>query len=374
MKIIIMYATAGHGHKKAAEYLYAELIKRKEAGAGIDVLNVDLFDKTPPSFPKWYGGSYKYLVSKTPWLWWFGYNVSNIKWLAPLLRPLRRVYNDLNARILEAFLIREDADILLFAHFFPPEVATSLRRRGKIRATIVTLITDCFPHFTWINPGTDYYLVMSEASRRAVAAWGIPEERVKPFGLPVGEQFLPSGRKQEIRRSMGLQPDALTLLLTSGSFGIGPTEKILDALAHFNGRAQAIVVCGTNKGLYEKLSEGSFPYPVRVCGFVDNMHELMEASDLIVAKTGGLTTTESLTKEVPLVISRPIPGQEAGNARYLMEHNCSFPLKRAEDIVPLVDRVLNDPDCIAEKIRAIKTIRKPQATKDIVDFVLGLGN
>ncbi|MFC1808703.1 glycosyltransferase [Candidatus Omnitrophota bacterium] len=375
MKILIMYATAGHGHKKAAEYLCNELERRKrEESLDLDILSVDLFDKTPRAFVKTYPVTYEFMVSKIPWFWGLSYWLTNIKLIARLISPIRRLYNKINSRELEEFIINENPDILLFTHFFPPEVSVNLKRRGKIKAKIVTVITDFFPHSTWVNKGTDHFVVMTEESKKAVAEWGIPEDSIRALGIPVGEQFECKGIKRETRKALGLEKDRLTVLLTSGSFGIGPFEEILSHLSSFENSLQTIIVCGNNKQLYEQLSKKSYPFPIKVFGFVDNMDELMEASDVVVAKTGGITTCESLAKNVPMIISRPIPGQEAGNANYLLKHNCAFRITKPHDINSIISSILKSPDVLKEKIANIQEVRRPQSTKDIIDFVLSLKN
>ena len=109
---------------------------------------------------------------------------------------------------------------------------------------------------------------------------------------------------------MGLQPDLFTVLVATGSFGIGPIEGIIDVLKGF----QVIVVCGHNRDLFRKLS-GKYCALVKVLGLVDNMHELMAVSDAMVTKPGGLSICEALVSQLPLIFFNAIPGQEIGNIK-----------------------------------------------------------
>ncbi|MBN1493565.1 MAG: glycosyltransferase [Candidatus Omnitrophica bacterium] len=373
MKVLIMYATAGHGHKKAAEYLCEELERRKrEYGSDIEIVSTDLFKQTPAAFVKTYPVSYEFMVSKVPWFWGFSYWLTNMQWFARLVAPIRRFYNKINSRQLEQYLITEAPDVLLFTHFFPPEVSTYLKRKGRISSQIVTVVTDFFAHSTWINKGTDHFVVMTDESKQALARWGIPPETINVLGIPVGAKFQYNEDKRDVRARLGIEQERLTLLLTSGSFGIGPFEEVLSALEAFKDSIQALIVCGNNKHLFEALSKKQFPYPVKVNGFIDNMHEFMDAADVIIAKSGGITTCESLAKSVPMIITSPIPGQETGNARYLIEHDCAFELKRPKDIAEIIGSIVRSPEVLREKIENIQKVRKPQATKHIIDLVLSL--
>jgi hypothetical protein len=93
------------------------------------------------------------------------------------------------------------------------------------------------------------------------------------------------------------------------------------------------VVAGSNEELKASAEEAarSVPQPVTVYGFVNNIHELMDAADLIVSKPGGLTTSEVLAKGKPMLIIDPIPGQEQRNCEVLLEAGAAARLFDIED-------------------------------------------
>jgi processive 1,2-diacylglycerol beta-glucosyltransferase len=159
-------------------------------------------------------------------------------------------------------------------------------------------------------------------------------------------------------------------LITSGSFGLGPTEELLRHLREFGNQIQVIVVCGRNETLRQRLEKQGYPFRLRLYGFVDNMNELMEASDLLIAKPGGATTTESLAKEIPMVIMEPIPGQEAGNTKLLQERNASFFLGEPGDIRVILKGILDYPEVLEEKKRSIRNIARPEAAVELARLVL----
>ena len=183
-------------------------------------------------------------------------------------------------------------------------------------------------------------------------------------------RFRQAGTKKESRKKEGLDEDRFTLLITSGSFGLGPTEEVLRTLREFNGRIQVMAVCGRNQNLFETLEKESYPFKMKLYGFVSHMDELMEASDLIVAKPGGATTSESLAKGLPIAVLEPIPGQEAGNARLLRERNAAFFLKHPSDIRIILKAIFDYPAVIAEKKKSLDALARPEAARDVARFVL----
>ncbi len=74
------------------------------------------------------------------------------------------------------------------------------------------------------------------------------------------------------------------------------------------------VVCGRNKLLLDTLTKmyGQAVQDGRMTihGFTKKIPEMMDEADVIVTKPGGLTTTEALSKKLPMIVPFAIPGQE----------------------------------------------------------------
>lgn len=365
MKYLLVYASCGHGHKKAAEYVAEELKRRGET----DVTLIDFLDYATP-FCKWaYPFVYKYSVMYIPWLWAIGFDLTNIKGINWLIRIVRRVYNHISAPRLEKFFIEHNPEVIFLPHFFPSEASGALKQKGKITSTIVTMVTDAVAHATWINRGSDHFIGFSEQTKQELVKWGIPEKKIHVLGIPISSKFTLQGRRAEYRKKHGIDEGLFTVLLASGSFGMGPMERLVRLLERYAGKVQVMVVCANNKILFEKLKKETFTIPVKPFPFIDFMDELMEASDLLISKPGGLTMCESLAKELPLVISRPIPGQEMYNVDLLMSHDAAFRIQKVDEIIPIMDSIFADSQLLDKKRENIRTLKKPQATQEIVDFL-----
>jgi len=158
MKILVIHASAGAGHLKAAESLYNGIRNLTEH----DVVLVDALDYSSPFFKKLYTGTYFFLISKIPWLWGFFFWILDRRWLQPLIRFVRRLYNRINAGKLHQFLREERFDYIFMTHFMPTEVAAALKRSKNISAQLVTMITDFDVHKIWLAQGIDRYCVASD--------------------------------------------------------------------------------------------------------------------------------------------------------------------------------------------------------------------
>jgi processive 1,2-diacylglycerol beta-glucosyltransferase len=368
MKIRIFHANAGHGHRKVAEVI--ETVFHERGLSTAEVKAADALDWVPAFFGKTYPAIYFHAVKRIPKIWGWFYETSDHAGLYRYIRGLRSFWNRIMGRRLLREMTELNPDVIICTHFYAAELFATAKRRGKIKSKVITVVTDFFPHTFWVNEGTDIYWMMGEEGKKDVERRGVPPERVIAAGIPCDKLFQPRGHRREIQKRFGLSEHRLTLLLTSGSFGLGPHEKILDELETFKDQVQCFMVTGQNADLFRTLEAKTYGFPIRVFGFVDFMSDLMEASDLVVAKSGGSTTSESLTKGLPMIILDPIPGQETRNAKLLTERGAAFMMKSPSQIKPIVQTVLAQPGLLESKRAEMKKLARPHAAEDLVSFVL----
>src|SRR5204862_2388015 len=128
--------------------------------------------------------------------------------------------------------------------------------------------------------------------------------------------------------------------------------------------------CGRNEELRCKLAIREARQPTHILGFVTNMHELMAVSDLVISKPGGLTTSEALAMEKPIFVLNPIPGQEAANSDFLLEHGAAAKANRIEDLPFRLEKLLGSSK-LDELAAAAKRLGKPGAARAVCRAVLG---
>ncbi len=368
MKAGIFHANAGLGHRKIAEIIHQELLDRGLSEA--DVICEDALDSTAAIFRSVYPAVYYYSVKYTPGSWGWSYELFDKPFWSKALHPVRTTANRFFGGSLLQRIVDEKPEVLIFTHFLSAELFSRAKMEGRIQSKLITVITDFYPHSFWVNPGTDLYWVMSEEGKKDLEKRGVPSDRIIAGGIPVGRAFLPQGRRAETLQKWNFKSDKFTILITSGSFGLGPTGEILKELAAFSDRIQVFVVCGNNQDTEKELKAQTFPFPCQVFGFVNFMPDLMEASDLMIAKSGGSTTCESLAKGLPMVVLKPIPGQETRNANLLKERNASFFMEDAHEIKTILQSIFDYPQVLADKKKAIESLAKPNAASDLVTKAL----
>jgi processive 1,2-diacylglycerol beta-glucosyltransferase len=366
MKILIIYASAGEGHKKIAQALYQEFKDFPQFSSEVQL--IDILDYAPNFFKKGYPLVYQLLVKYVPFLWGFGFWLMNQKVFLFLLNPIRRFFNSIQIRRLTDHIDKENPDWIIHTHYLAPGALGSKRKRSSSAYQMMTVVTDFKVHGFWINPGQDLYVGMCETTRKELLRWGIPEERIALWGIPVHPKFRRHAGRSLLMSQMGLDPARKTILLTSGGFGLSPAEKILDQLELLKDKVQVLVVTGRNKKMYDRLKKKTFSFPVSILGFMNNMEELMEVSDVAVVKPGGSTACELLVKACPFFMLKPIPGQEEGNGEVLILEGISHFLEKPEDFL-FRWKQLEEVEVATRLRAAMENFARPEAGLRIVEYV-----
>ena len=361
MDILIIHASAGAGHKKAAEALTSRIKETTPWNA----VCVDALDLTHPIIKNLYQQTYVNMVTKIPWAWGFIFSILDFPCLQGLIRFGRRCYNRLNFYGVEKYLVEKNFDWIVCTQFLSEEVAASLKRRGKIKSKILCIVTDFDVHRIWISPGVDFYAGASEFSRNKLLQLGVAPEHAFETGIPTDKKFSKVFDRPALRKQLGLDEKMFTVLIATGSFGSGPIEELIDQLKDY----QLIVVCGHNQTLFKHLSQKPLVH-VKVCGLVNNMDELMSAADAMITKPGGLSISEALVKNLPMIFFSAIPGQETNNVQVLRRYDISSGLcDSLSDIVQAVKSLSASPQTLSDAREKSKQLAKPSAVDEIIRII-----
>ena len=365
--VLILHATAGAGHTRAAQAIAAAL---KPSGRSYRV--VDTLECTSALFRRLYVKSYIDLVQKAPELWGYFYDKSDVVSAPDSKRARARLaFDQLNTRSFKTLLAEAKPEVIICTHFLPLELLSDLKGRGKLNTPVHAVITDVSPHAFWVYPHIEHYHVATPSAARELARKGFPAERISVTGIPVDPVFAQRTPAPAARAKLGL-PEKPTVLLLSGGFGIGPMKQMLASFAESRSDLSLVVVAGKNAELEKECQAlaAKLPVPARVLGFVSNMHELMDAADLIVTKPGGLTTTEILAKGKPMALVAPIPGQEQRNCEYLLEEGAAVRLYDVGDAAHYLEKWLEDEARMKRMSSAARAIARPDAAKTIATALL----
>lgn len=361
-KIYVLYAAAGQGHTKAAQVLAAYYAKR-EPEARIVLLDVLKFSS--PFLQKAYREGYNFIIRHAQWLWSVIFYGSSLRLPFGLTEKMHSMSNRLNSPGLFKLLEKEQPDLIISTHFLPSQVCSRLKKQGKIKSCLITVVTDFGVHPFWVAHGTDLYMAASPATARQLERLGVPPAGIRVTGIPVDPSYALVKDRKTLRSELRLPADKFTVLVVTGSFGIGPIEEIARLL---HDDCHVLAVCARNTKLYERLKALDLSN-VSVYGFVGNMNELMGASDVVVTKPGGLSISELLVVDTVPVFISAIPGQEAENVLALTREGIGTYCRSAEQVRRTVLALKDNPDRLSGIRHLISRVRKPHSVEEIYDAV-----
>ena len=373
-RILVLSVKAGAGHLRAAQAVTHAI---RERFPNVEVVSADALEYTNAAFRKGYTEGYETLVRNLPSVWERIYESLETKPADSNAKKLATLWSRLNTKHLLMFVENFKPDVIACTHFLPAEVLGAQRAKGKLRAPVYTILTDYDIHSMWIQEGVTGYFVASSEMAHALREKGIGTASVEVSGIPILPEFAREYPPRETtRQTLGLNPAQRTVLVAAGGFGMMSADDAVKLLAGHLPEAQFLAVAGRNAELEKRLKKLARAYKGRVkpFGFVDNMHELMAASDLPISKSGGLTTSECLAMGLPMLVFNPIPGQEERNAIYLLEHGAGLWTRTPAQMLFKVKALLDDPKRLADMQEAARRIARPRAAFDIAERLMGLAS
>lgn len=286
--------------------------------------------------------------------------------------PFRAWVNQYTAANLRALMLEYQPDAVVCTHAFPCGAMAEYKRQFADAPPVVGVVTDFCVHSFWIHNNVDGYVVATEESAAALMNRGVDPQRVNLAGIPVAASFAQPAQRKALRMKLGLPPESFTILLMGGGLGIGPLEMMMQALERVEEPISAVVIAGRNKRMQARILAAAerMPYPVRVLSFVDNVHDYMHASDLLLSKPGGLTAAEALVSGLPMVLVKPLPGQEERNTRYLVERKAALRARNGAHLVRIVKGLCRSPERVAAMRQAAIALGKPDAADRSAQVVL----
>ena len=357
MKVLILSASIGAGHTKAAEALQKIF--------GDDARVVDFMARDVSTLNWLTKKAYLAALRFIPDLYDKIYKLADGRRAGVSARFLSSALMYLPfARLLKTFC----PDAVICTHPFP-EAAASLWKflHAKSARTILlaAVLTDYSLHEIWIYGEVDAYFVATEDMRRELATHCRAGQKIFATGIPVGAEFASVDKACTAERT--------TILIMGGGLGLGSIEETLTELNEVNEPLRIVVVAGQNEKLLARLKKFRSRHALEIFGYVADVHKFMAAADLLITKPGALTMTEAFAASVPLLLHAPIPGPEALNAAYAVAHGAAIAVGERK-ISAVVAELMSDPARLDDMRRCAKKLSRPHAATQIVNHIKKIGS
>ena len=359
-RVLICYLVRNSGHHSAARTLESALHK---LDSSIETLCVDLLEYTHPRWSAVVQKMYMVTIRRTPEVWEALYDRV---WLEYLTRRIRRLVQRGNSRSLCELMDRFKPDFAVCTQAHPLGVLNAYAQRRGLDFPLWGVVTDYVPHRFWVVPGPVNYVVPNEAAAGRLVLLGVERSRIHPLGIPIHTGFV-TERKTRVSRE-----DGRRVLVMGGSRGLGARYRTIRYLDRSRADFTIDVVTGANRRLRARLvrNRKSFQHPIRIRGFVKDAVALMHRASLLISKPGGLTTAEAMAVGLPMLLVRPLPGQERGNTEVLVRHGAAIHVTEDRDVAGLTTVLLSNRELLDIMRERALLLGRPNAAMDVAQHIL----
>ncbi len=372
MRVMILSVTAGFGHHATAKAV-ADMLREK--GAIVDTVDVYAYLSkiVKETIDKGYLFTSKHTQELYRLVYLLAENHGSGYFTKPI--PIINIVNALGASKFARIVNDFAPDAIVCTHVFAAQLVDDLKKRQLLTAPTIGIITDYTLHPYWEDvPHIEYIVTGSELLTHRAIKKGIEASRILPLGIPIHPKFCQPISQEDARTRLDIDLDRPTILMMGGSMGYSNNNKLIRQLNLCGIPFQLLVVCGNNKKQYEEMlqlkEKLDGPCILHPYGFVDNVEEMMSAADCIITKPGGLTVSEALAKNLPMILVNPIPGHEERNVEFLMNNGMACLVTKTFPVDEAVYHLFKSPHRLRTVRETMSAIAHPNATEQLCNFIL----
>lgn len=372
MKLLVLSVTSGEGHNAMGKAVIEEFESRGHQAKMIDYLRPaspvrsffaqDFYFFTLKHFPKISHKLYLNIVNR------------NIHEVPGKLSAFHYMTNGrkANNRIIKE--IKEyNPDVIYCTHVYTASLISKFKKMGIVTCPTFFIVSDYTIHgYTELATNIDYLLTPNSDFNQLLMEMGFKEKQLLPLGITVNAKFSNKLDRNQLCEKFSFKKDVLTIMLISGAVGFGKTFELVGKINDLDGKLQLVVVNGKNEKSFKKIEKfikDKNITNIHNFGFVNNVDELMELSDVMIGKIGGVGITEAFNKNLPIICSTVPPFQEYDNGIYLERKNVIINAQSIDKTIVALKNIINDESILSHMKDNIKEIAKPNATRDFVNFV-----
>jgi UDP-N-acetylglucosamine:LPS N-acetylglucosamine transferase len=373
--VLILSSKTGGGHISTADSLKQALLE-----AGVPQVHIRHVLEESTVVNRTLVNLYNYLLRhRQGWMQAY-YGIINLLRLNERAFLLKSM-----VRYAQGVLQETQPDLIVSVHpMMQPFYPMLLKEAGlNPQVPLLTVVTDpCYGFWKgWASPLVAQYSVASEGAKQQLEDYGIAPSAIKVVGMPLRPHFkrVPMATRLTFRQHYGLAPDRLTLFVNAGWVGGGNIPTLFEYLIEHAGlflqeRLQVVFLAGHNPKLHQwaQALASKALFPVLVLDAQAPVHELMQMSDIMLSKAGGLTTFEALSCGLPMLVDHvtpPMP-QERHTAHFVQACGAGVLVRSPMEVLRVLHHLLHHPQSLEALREAALEQGTPQALAHIVDLCL----
>ncbi len=366
MRVLFFSITAGEGHNQVARVLSESFEER-----GAETKIVDTFEFINSVLKETISHGYLMSTKTIPIMYDKSYRWVEKRDQDSKKSMLVRLLKGVSAKKVVRFIGEYKPDVIICTHVFPAAIISAILDRIDSDIKRIGIVTDFTMHPYWEETSMDYYVTPTELLNNQAEKKGLALSEILPIGIPINPKFANKTEKAEAKKILGLD-DKKTIMVMSGSMGCGKVGKVVKQLDQSKLDFQIVSICGYNKRLKKKIDNMELNHKIYNYGFVDTVDLFMDASECIITKPGGLTTSEALAKGLPIIIANPLPGHENRNVEFFLNNGAALLTTPTFPIDEALYQLFSNKTRLKNLQEVVSVLGKPHATKSLVDFCFKL--
>lgn len=360
-KILIFSVSFGNGHNQVSKSLKNEFLRNKL----YDVEIIDTFDVISKTFHKIILDSYLQLLRLKPSIWGRLYHYSEQNPNSIFLKQ----FNAFLTTKLNSTLNKYNPVAIITTHPIATTLLANVIRKKRLSIDLYALLTDFAIHPMSVHSEVKGYFIASEHLTYFSKLYNLDKTLLYPTGIPATKNSLHEFPKRVLRNKLQLHEEKKTILIAGGGVGLAKFSEILAGLEAYHEPLQIICVTGENKRARQRIQHIKSKHYIRTLGFTHLFMEYLRASDVVISKAGGVTMTEALLCETPVLIFQPLPGQEEQNSQFLMNYGSAIKAEIVEEIPVLLERIIFNNHYHKIMTKNAQRLKEPYSAKRIVEII-----
>ena len=374
MNILLFYAAYGSGHLSAASAIEQYI---KEHYPNDKTLKIDCVEYINRSINKISTSAYKNIILKTPLLWGQVYKLLKNDAILDITQFSNRFMAKKIFKLFEDF----EPDLVISCHPLGGQITAFLKSHNKTNCKLATVMTDFASHKQWLigKDYTDYFFVSNIEMKTSLISEGIFPNKIYVSGIPISPNFYKNYDKESIYNSLKILKNKKNIIFFGGgSLCLSSSTNVQNILTSLlqatNESYQIIIISGKNQKLYNEfqktITNTNHTSNTKLIDFTTQIPELLPITSFVITKPGGLTITECITSNVPVILINPIPGQEKENAQYIVDKKMGIWIKTNKPTPEYFQDILNDDKLIKEIKNNQKIYSHLNSTQNICNILI----
>lgn len=374
MNILLFYASYGSGHLSAATAIEQYI---RENYPDAKTLKIDCVEYINKSINKISTSAYKSIILKTPVLWGQVYKLLKNDTILDITQFSNRFMAKKIFTLFEDF----EPDLVISCHPLGGQITSFLKSHKKTNCKLATVMTDFASHKQWLigKDYTDYFFVSNIEMKTSLISEGIYPNKIYVSGIPISPNFYKNYNKENIYKSLNIEKNKKNIIFFGGgSLGLSSSSNIqailISLLQATDESHQIIIISGKNQKLYndfqKTINNTYHKSQIKLIDFTTELPELLPITSFVITKPGGLTITECISTNVPIILINPIPGQEKENAQYISDNKMGIWIKTNKPTSEYFQEIFNDTKLIEEIKENQKKYSHINSTKNICDILI----